>query len=771
MVQVQTSRKKSSWNPFRRNGDGPQASTGDGAHDLSSFFNLVGVDDEGPVRSDGKRVVIVQMSGVEITQPNVGAFAGLLNTIDYPIQFYIRQHAPLMRPMVADMRAKRPDDLPDKVDEAADSLENMLIDVEQRDEIVDRRFYAICDEENFDQFVVSLASLRGVDLLRLDGEHLRRLLASTIRGQSPTVVDLDEPVTINTRRSRHAEVSGRFRRSFVLTKWPRAISASYLPDLLSIGLPMDVSIFVAPIGQGEATSKLEWQKTKMDSDRSMNITRGRAVRPETEIAINDIDRLRDAIQRGTERLFNVAVVGTVHGASEEGLDSRWESIIRHFTSSLGKVHKLRWEQQQALSVNMPLNYNVLGGVSWSLVDTSSVARMFPYSPPSLDQRRGTLMGFDMRARSPITYDMYDGTWLNMNKAVLARSGAGKSFSTKLDALRLISRGVPCYIIDPEGEYVDMTLAAGGRVFTPGVPGQGMNPFAVDNMAADDFYARIQAAVKLLQVMIRQPLNAAMSGSLDRELTRFFETNRNIAASGQGKQRQFLDFVNDLNESDLQILQELGMMLSPFTHGSMRHLLTSEGEDLLANEKPVTTFSLTSIGAEMRPVAAMVCANTVWALATSDPKPRRVIVDEVWTMMQHQEGAEFMLDLSKRARKHILGLTVITQDIQDMLSVNTTQGISGNSGRAMLQNAQFKLLLQQDPAVIHLLVDTFDLTNDTARYLTQVPRGGGLLICQGGQFPIHIEATPEETEFVEWAPGRHGIYATAREEGGVGTNGH
>ena len=140
---------------------------------------------------------------------------------------------------------------------------------------------------------------------------------------------------------------------------------------------------------------------------------------------------------------------------------------------------------------------------------------------------------------------------------------------------------------------------------------------------------------------------------------------------------------------------------------------------------------------------MVCTETVWASAAQDPKPRLLVVDEVWSIMQHPEGAAFMVSMAKRARKHRLGLQFITQDVQDLLSEDTSRTITGHSGRALLQNA-----------AISTVGEAFDLPKDLQRWLLSCPRGDGLLLSKGNRFPVRIEATPEETAVIEWTPGRH-----------------
>ena len=413
----------------------------------------------------------------------------------------------------------------------------------------------------------------------------------------------------------------------------------------------------------------------------------------------------------------------------------------HFAATLGKLDPLAFRQREGILSTLPLALNAVA--VWRMLDTSSIARLFPFSPPDLDTRRGTLYGIDMRACAPVVYDPWDGTHLNANTAVLARSGSGKSFATKLGVLRGITRGVTAYVIDPEGEYADMARAAGGRVLSPGIAGQGMNPFVIERGDSEELLQRIGSLRRLIEVMVGESLGAARRASLDHSLAGYYAQPR--------ERTGFKDFYSYL-ESDGD--GDLAKLLRPFATGSLRHLLSDEGDDLLSREALVTVFDLRLLEPELRPAAAMVCTETVWAAAAQDPKPRLLVVDEVWSIMQHPEGAAFMVSMAKRARKHRLGLQFITQDVQDLLSEDTSRAITGHSGRALLQNAAFKLLLQQDAAAISTVGDAFDLPVELQRWLLSCPRGDGLLLARGGRFPVRIEATPEETEVIEWRPGAH-----------------
>ena len=709
--------------------------------ELPLFFMLSHLDDDGPVRLDGVKLGVCEVMGLEIDEPKLGAFAGALNALDFPAQLLIRQHPPRLAGMREKLQQAQPDDLPPQTRAAAESLQRLLTDLEARDGILDRRFYAVCEFSRIDD-LRGLLARAGLSVHTLRGRQLRMMLVSAALGGSPSEFDEDAPVEVEVNR-RDVRVGESLVRSLHLGKWPRSLAPGFLQGLMAAGAPMDLSVHVGPIPAEQAARTLEWQKVRFESAQSLSFKRGRTMSPEAEIALEDITRLRDEVQRGRERLFHASLSVTLHARDEAALKEMTQRAKAHFAATLGKLDNLAFRQREGLLSTLPLGLNAVA--EWRTLDTSSIARLFPFSPPDLDTRSGTLYGIDMRACSPVVYDPWDGTHLNANTAVLARSGSGKSFATKLGVLRGITRGVTAYVIDPEGEYADMARAAGGRVLSPGVPGEGMNPFVIDKGDSEEMLQRIGSLRRLIEVMVGESLGAERRASLDHALAGYYAKPR--------ERTGFRDFYKHLQEDEAGD-PDLARLLRPFATGSLRHLLSDEGDDLLGNEALVTVFDLRLLEPELRPAAAMVCTETVWAAAAQDPKPRLLVVDEVWSIMQHPEGAAFMVSMAKRARKHRLGLQFITQDVQDLLSEDTSRTITGHSGRALLQNAAFKLLLQQDAAAISTVGDAFDLPEDLQRWLLSCPRGDGLLLAKGNRFPVRIEATPEETAVIEWRPGQH-----------------
>ena len=707
--------------------------------ELPLCFMLSHVEPDGPVRLDGVKLALTELMGLELDAPKLGAFAGLLNACDFPLQLLVRQHSPDLERMRGELEGAQPESLPDQTRDAAESQRRLLFELESREGILDRRFYAVCEEEHA-QELRGLLARSGLSIHLLEGEPLQRLVIASALGGSPARSGREAPVEVQLNQ-RHVQLGQRLARSLHLAKWPRSLAPGFLQQLMATGAPMDIALHLGPIPSEQAARQLEWQKVRFESARSLSLRRGKTMSPEAEIALEDVSRLRDDVQRGRERLFHASLSLTLHADDHDTLDELTQRASAHFAAALGQLDPLPFRQREGLLSTQPLSLNAVA--AWRTLDTSSVARCFPFSPPDLDTRSGALYGIDMRACAPIVYDPWDGTHLNANTAVLARSGSGKSFATKLGVLRGLCRGVVAYVIDPEGEYADMARSAGGRVLSPGVAGQGMNPFVLDRSDPEELLQRIGSLRRLIEVMIGERLSAERRSALDHALASYY--------ARPSERTGFRDFYRFLEEDDPEGLAKL---LRPFASGSLRHLLSDEGDDLLHNEALVTVFDLRLLEPELRPAAAMVCTETVWAAAARDPRPRLLVVDEVWSIMQHPEGAAFMVSMAKRARKHRLGLQFITQDVQDLLSEDHSRTITGHSGRALLQNAAFKLLLQQDAAAISTVADAFDLPEDLQRWLVSCPRGDGLLLAKGERFPIRIEATPEETELIEWRPGGH-----------------
>ena len=481
---------------------------------LPLCFMLSHVGDDGPVRADRTKLGVCEVMGLELDEPKLGAFAGALNALDFPVQLLIRQHPPDLAAMRETLRTAQPGDLPPQTAAAAESLRELLSNLESRSGILDRRFYAVCPFERIAD-LHGLLGRAGLSVHPLTGRALRRLMLASALGGSPSDRSEDEAMEVTVNR-REMRVGKHLTRSLHLGRWPRALAPGFLQGLMAAGAPMDLAIHLGPIPAEQAARTLEWQKVRFESAHSLSLRKGRTMSPEAAIALEDVTRLRDDVQRGRERLFHASLAITLHANDEASLKEMTQRVRAHFAATLGRVDALPFRQRAGMLSTLPIALNAVA--EWRTLDTSTVARLFPFCPPDLDTRSGTLYGINLRSCSPVVYDPWDGTHLNANTAVLARSGSGKSFATKLGVLRGVTRGITAYVIDPEGEYADMARAAGGRVISPGVPGQGMNPFVIDRTDAEELLLRIGSLRRLIEVMVGERLSGRTAG-LPRPRTR------------------------------------------------------------------------------------------------------------------------------------------------------------------------------------------------------------------------------------------------------------
>ena len=312
--------------------------------ELPLFYMLSHLDDDGPVRLDGVKLGVCEVMGLEIDEPKLGAFAGALNALDFPAQLLIRQHPPRLEGMREKLKEAQPEDLPPQTRAAAESLGRLLTDLEARDGILDRRFYAVSEFARIDD-LRGLLSRAGLSVHTLRGRQLRMFLVAAALGGSPSEYDEESPVEVEIGR-RDVRVGDRLVRSLHLGKWPRSLAPGFLQGLMAAGAPMDLSVHVGPIPAEQAARTLEWQKVRFESAQSLSFKRGRTMSPEAEIALEDITRLRDEVQRGRERLFHASLSVTLHAKDEASLREMTQRAKAHFAATLGKLDNLAFRQRE-----------------------------------------------------------------------------------------------------------------------------------------------------------------------------------------------------------------------------------------------------------------------------------------------------------------------------------------------------------------------------------------------------------------------------------------
>ena len=695
----------------------------------------------------GARYAVWDIAGCDSTSMHViGGWLTMLNSVEYPVQILIRQHSPDMAEVRRKFLEVRPLAMQEgPINDVGNSMLDYLKGMERGGRVVSRRWYLIANESKAME-LQSVMMQAGFQANRLDDDELGLLLQACVSGMG---FGHTQELYQVQETSSYLELNHRYMSVYEVHKWPRRISLLFLEQLLRTGEEMDISIWIWPVTQRESHSRLQMQRSRFEGSRITSMQKGRLVLPEVELAISDVIRISDEVEQGLSRLFRRTMSVAVYGRDQEQLKEVGETLMGHFRSNLAGVRNLKFRQGKGFHSMMPMLRKGLG--SMDLTDSATMLRMFPFSPQDMDDREGTLFGMDLRSRTPVLYDPFNPKAMNGHMVVMARSGAGKSFLTKLRVVREALRGIPIYLIDPEGEYGVITRALGGKVFVPGSPGFGLNPFVIGYTEEGDLTKRISSICSLIGVMLEGELDGDMKASVDRCLIGFY--GKELMESGgdllgQGGMAAFHKYLESPAAEEAGG-KKLAHLLSPFATGSSRFLMRGDAESLLENEAPVTSFNLKNLSSSLKPVATSICSEVVWGLAVSKPRPRILVVDECWTVLATPSGAEALITIVKRARKYQLGLMTITQDVQDFLAEDPGRGvIASHAGRSLLQNSATKLALSQDPAALPQVVEALGLSEDVGNFLAGALRGQGVLVSETGTcFPIEIVATNEEKALV------------------------
>ncbi len=719
-------------------------------NEVNVLTRVVKVDENFVVERGERRFAVWRVNGADYSDDQVtNGWSNFLNSLEFPVQVLIRQHIPDLGAVRQELLACRPDHMRvGKINEVGDSLLNYLQEIEETGTVVDRRWYVIAQEEK----------AQDVDLLLYQGRFSSRRvvgdeLKDLVRACTSGMVEGHRQETYQLKEyGKFIELNHRYAATYDIHKWPRQVSLMFLDRLMQMGEEMDLSFWYWPVTQRESHSRLQMQLSRFIGARMAAEQKGKLVPPEVDLVISDVTRLSSEVERGVNRLFRITATMTVFARDRDRLKRAGGSISGYFRSSLAGIRLLRYRQGKGFAAVLPALRRGVGDMY--LTDAHTLLRLFPFGPPDLDKRTGTLFGVDLRSRTPVMYNPFHDDEMNAHMVVMARSGAGKSFLTKLRVLREALRDVVVYLIDPEGEYSVITEALGGRVLIPGSPGYGLNPFSLSYTNEGDLTTRVAGLGSLVEVMLSGEVDVDRRSMIDRCLTAYYDDeikkhgrNPGVILGGGGMDG-FYDFLLYAEEQLGTAGSEMARLLARFSVGSLRYLMSSDGVDLSSDEKPVTCFNLKNLSSQLKPVATSVCAEVVWGLAVAHKRPRLLIVDECWTVLATPSGAAALITIVKRARKYGLGLMTITQDVQDFLGEHAEGGaVLGHAGKSLLQNSATKLALSQDPAALPAVIEALALGDDAASFLRSALRGQGLFITNSGVFPLEIISTAAERELL------------------------
>jgi len=561
-----------------------------------------------------------------------------------------------------------------------------------------------------------------------------------------TLRDLISPSSIEIQ-SDHFRLGTKYGRTLYIYGYPRTISTGWLSPLINMDEVLDISIYIYPVDTGVIMKNLRKKVTQLEADISLNAEKGRIRNPETEHAIQDAEELRDDLQLGREKFFRFGLYVTLWADSLDELNFVQHKIENYFGSSMIFSKVATSQQEQGMNSTMPMATDQL--MIRRNMNTSAISTSFPFTSADLTQEKGILYGVNLHNNGLVIFDRF--TLENANLVVFAKSGAGKSFAVKLEAIRSMMMGSEVVIIDPENEYQKLCDAVGGSYVRLSLNSDvRINPFDLPKVIdSEDASDALRANLVTLHGLFRLMLGGIQAGP----------SGQTVSALSPSEEA-------DLDQALIDTYARAGITSDPLTHQSppptiinlydtLLHMggsgpqlaqrlrkystgtfagIFSQQSNIDINNQMVV-FNIRDLEDELRPVAMYIVLNHIWNIVRAKQKRRLLIVDEAWQLMKYDDSANFLFSLAKRARKYYLGLTTITQDVEDFMS--------SKMGRAIVMNSSMQLLLKQSSAAVDILSDVFKLTNAERQLLSSLPVGQGLFFA--GQSHVHIQIVASETE--------------------------
>ena len=560
-----------------------------------------------------------------------------------------------------------------------------------------------------------------------------------------TLRDLISPSAIEIH-SDYFRLGNKYGRTMYVYGYPRMLFTGWLSSIINIDEVIDVSMYIYPVESAVVMKNLKTKVTQLEATMSLNMEKGKIRDPELEAAITDAEELRDQLQVGSERFFRFGLYITLWADSLDEMKFVQQKIETILGQQMVFSKVANSQQEQGLNSTMPQCSDQLQ--IRRNMNTGAISTSFPFTSADLTQDKGILYGVNMHNNGLVIFDRF--SLENANMVVFAKSGAGKSFTVKLEALRSMMVGAEILIIDPENEYQKLCDAVGGSYIRLSLNSDvRINPFDLPKVVdSEDANDALRANLVTLHGLFRLMLGGnqvsgggvvpALSANEEADLDQaLIDTYARVGITSDPLTHQSTPpTIANLYDTLLHMGgsgPNLAQRLRKYTTGTFAGIFSQQSNIDINNQMVV--FNIRDLEDELRPVAMYIVLSHIWNIVRAEQKKRLLIVDEAWQLMQYEDSANFLFSLAKRARKYYLGLTTITQDVEDFMSTKM--------GRAIVGNSSMQLLLKQSVSAVDVLSDVFKLTEEEKRRLSNFPVGQGLFFA--GQNHVHIQIIASETE--------------------------
>jgi len=543
--------------------------------------------------------------------------------------------------------------------------------------------------------------------------------------------------------SNFLKLGNLYGKSFFVFSYPSYLDFGWLNQLVNLERIFDASIFFHPIDTSFALKRLRKKAAQVASQIAERQEKGYVRDPELEVAYQNIERLRDALQQAQEKLFRVGFYFSLWAENLEDLEAAEKEISLMLEGKLIYIKPAVFLQWDGVESCFPLGLDKLK--VHNVLDTLPASTFFPFVSLTLSSDRGVLYGINLYNNTPVIFDRF--SLENANMLIFAQSGAGKSYFAKLETIRSLMNDIDVLIIDPEKEYQNLAYTLGGSFFDISIASDyKVNPFDLPKGSSDEsneeiLKSNVLSLIGLFKVILKK-ISPEEESILYQAIEKTYEL-RDITPKTDFSKIKNYPLLSDLEEvlRGMEGGEDLAKRLYPYTKGVYAGFLNQPTTIRIDNR--LTVFSLRDLEEELRPIAMYIILDFIWTSIRNKIKKRIVLVDEAWWMMKYPDSASYLSGLVKRSRKYLLGITNITQNISDFLK--------SPYGIPIITNSSLQFLLKNSPANSGLIAKTLGLSEVEERLLERFDVGEGLFMTSLGHAPIKVIASYTEDKIITTKP--------------------
>lgn len=556
-----------------------------------------------------------------------------------------------------------------------------------------------------------------------------------------TIQDIIAPEAIEVDFT-FQKINSTYTRTLFVAGYPRSVPANWLAPLINYPNKLNISMFIFPVDVKEVLDNLKRKITEMEAEIQSDIRSGKISNINTEVKLEDARYIREQLAKGSERFYQFGLYITIQAPDLDEL----ERITKNVQSTLGSLlivsKKATLQMDDGFKTTLPMGRDKL--LVTRNMDTTSLATTFPFTSSELTMETGILYGINEHNDSLVIFDRFKME--NANMVIFARSGAGKSYTVKLEIVRQLMFGVEVIVLDPEREYEDLAKAVGGEYINFSFNSdKKINPFdlsAVYEEGENELGHKIITIHSLLKVMLGQ-MTAEQEALLDRALVAAYKAKGITPdpATQSNEPPLMEDLYKALIGMENAAANDIAARLEKFITGSFRGILDQNSTFDISNQ--FTVFTVREMEEELRPIAMFIILDFIWTRVKKTLKQRLLVIDEAWYFMKNNDSASFIYSMVKRARKYYLGITTITQDVEDFLH--------NDYGKAIVTNASIQFLMKQSTAALDILTETFHLSEGERRLLVACDVGEGIFFAGLNHVALRVVASAEEDKVITTNP--------------------